>query len=271
MSLVNQGSVDFGITEAANVRLALEGSGNFKKNKDIRVLYVSGQLKMAGYTVREDSGINSLRDLKGKRVAVGYNGDIIIQNLLELQLKSVGLSMDDIKPVPISDVGSGVSALRENRVDAVFTGDPTVGVFLELDDAVGIRALNLGDIRPEQFDQFPSELRNLMNEMVPTLEPVVHKAGFIKEETIIYQFPVALVSSVHVTDEVVYEIMKTLWEHYEELHKIFPWFTSWTPETMFRPDPPAPYHEGAVQFFKDQGLWTEEVERNHQELLRLAN
>ena len=270
MSLVNNNDVDLGITEAANLALALEGKGDFQENKNIRTLFVSGQLRMAGYTVREDSGINSLKDLKGKRVATGYNGDLIIQSLLELQLHSVGLTLDDIRKVPVSDVGSGLNALRENRVDAVFTGNPTVGAFLEVDDAIGIKGLNFGDISPENFDKFPADLLAAMDEAVPTLTPVVHNGGFIKEDTVIYQFPVGLISSTHVSEEVVYEITKTVWENHEQLHRGFAWFESWTPETMFRPDPPAPYHDGAIKFFKEQGLWTDEAEAHHQELLKLV-
>ncbi len=270
MSLVNNNQVNLGITEAANMRLALEGAGDFQRNANIRALIISGKLKMSGYTVRKDSGINSLSDLKGKRVATGYNGDMIIQSLLNLQLQSVGLTWDDVKKVPVTDVGSGLNALRENRVDAVFTGNPTVGAFLEADDAIGIKALNLGNIAPEQIDQFPKGFREEMDKQIPTLEPVVYKGGFIKEDTVIYEYPVGIATSTHLSEEVGYELVKTLWENYEALHRAFGWFESWTPETMYMENPPVPYHDGAIKFFKEKGLWTDEAEKNHQELLKLT-
>jgi len=78
-------------------------------------------------------------------------------------------------------------------------------------------------------------------------------------------------ASAHLNDETVYEVMKTLYAHYEKLHPIHLWLSSWDPEQMFEPNPSLPYHPGAVKFFKEEGMWNDDMEKLQQELLNAAN
>ncbi|WP_227935257.1 TAXI family TRAP transporter solute-binding subunit [Alkalihalobacillus deserti] len=268
LPLLNESHVNLGVSEEPNVYWAVNGEGMFNEShQNIRTIASIGMLNMSGYTVRENSGIEKLSDLKGKRVAAGYNGEWIIQYLLKAQLASVGLTSDDVTLVTIADNNAGLDALREGRVDAVFTGNPTQGAFLELDNAIGITALNYADVSPDELDIYKDDLVKDMQKFVPSLEPVVVKGGIIKEDTVIYRFGVTLVSSNQVSDEEAYEITKALWEHYEELPKIFGWYKDLTPDKMFNPAPSAPYHSGAIEYFKEAGIWTDEADEYHQELM----
>ncbi|MCL7748535.1 TAXI family TRAP transporter solute-binding subunit [Halalkalibacter alkaliphilus] len=268
LPLLNENQVNFGVSEEPNVYWAVNGEGMFNEAyQNVRSIASVGRLNMSGYTVRKDSGIEKLSDLKGKRIAAGYNGEWIIQYLLEAQLASVGLTSDDVTLVTIADNNAGMDALREGRVDAVFTGNPSQGAFLEMDNAIGIKALNYADVTPGELDQKKDELVKQMQEFVPSLEPVVVNGGIIKEDTVIYRFGVTLVSSTHVSEEAVYDITKTLWEQHAELTKIFGWFEGLTPEDMFNPVPSAPYHDGAIKYFKEEGIWTDEAEQHHQKLI----
>lgn len=268
--LMDKGEIDLGYTDF-KVNWAIQGiNGNKVKTPNIRTIAIGNNIPMVGYTVREDSGINSLKDLKGKNVAFLTASPESFNPLLEVQLNSVGLTWDDVKKVPVSDIAQGIDALREGRVDATFMGTPTVGLFLEVENAIGIKGLNLADVTPDKFNEFPEDLREKMVEKNPGLEPVVNDSGFLGESTVIYQEPTVLVGSAKLSDEVAYETVKTLFENYEKLHPIFTWLEDWNPEQMFRPDPPAPYHPGAIKYFKEQGIWTDEAEKNHEELMKLV-
>src|SRR5690606_35130736 len=71
---------------------------------------------------RKSAGINSMADLKGKRVATiavtssGY--------FLERMLRSAGLSFDDIEAVAVSPLSTMPEALARREVDAVVIWEP---------------------------------------------------------------------------------------------------------------------------------------------------
>ncbi|MFK2826397.1 TAXI family TRAP transporter solute-binding subunit [Bacillus sp. B190/17] len=271
MSLLNKGEIETGITAKPGTQWAFNGEHDYKeKNKNVRLLVKGNDIVASGLTVREDSGIKNLKDLKGKRIASGYSGDSIIPLIFEAQLKSVGLSLDDVKVVPVADVGQGLSALRENRVDAAFTGTPTVASFLEADNAVGLRAFNFGGMSADEIDKVSGETIKEMQSLVPGIELTVYKGGFVKEDTVLVKYPIALVASADLSDDQAYEIVKTLWKNHKELHPIFGWLETWTPKTMLDKDPLVPYHPGVVRFLKEEGVWTDELEQKQKELLEKA-
>lgn len=269
--LMNDGTVDLGTTDYT-VNWAYQGiKDNDEAYENVRTVILGNDVPLVGFTVREDSGIDSLKDLKGKKVAYYTVSPDSFHPVLEIQLNSVGLTWDDVVKVPVTGLDQGMEAMREGRVDAAFAGDPTVGLFLEVDNAIGIKGLNLADVSPDNFDEFPESIREEMPKILPGLEPVVIEGGFLDEPNVITQSAIALTAAVDLSEDTVYEVVKTLYENYEDLHPIFTWLEGWVPEAMFRPDPPVPYHSGAIKYFKEHDIWTEEAEENHQELLDLMD
>ncbi|RXT02837.1 TAXI family TRAP transporter solute-binding subunit [Ammoniphilus sp. CFH 90114] len=269
--MLDKGEVQLGLGSSADASYALHGQNGFRENKNVRTLVRGNFVESVGLTVRKDSDIQSVRDLKGKRVASDYTGGITGHITTEMQLKANGLTWDDVIRVPVTTAGAAVEALREGRVDAAFGMSPFTPAVVEAHNAVGLRPLNFfDDYAPSQFNDIPQDLIEIIETHQPGAKPVVLKAGFVEEETIIIEFPVIVVTSTHLSDEAAYELVATLWEHYEKLHPIYTWLERWNPEQMFDPHPPVPYHPGVVKFFKDQGLWTEEVEKRQQELLKLV-
>lgn len=267
--LLNEGEIDVGITAKPATEWAFDGDFDYKyPNRNMRLLVKGNDIIVSGLTVLEKSGIESLKDLKGKKIASGYSGDAIVPLIGEAQLKSVGLTLDDVELIPVADVGQGLDALREGRVDAAFTGSPTVASFLEIDNAVGLRVLDFADLGPEEMDEIPEELLEEIQSLVPGIEPVVFQGGFLEEEKILLKYPITLVVSADLSDENAYEVTETLFENYEELHPIFAWLKTWSPESMVDADPLVPYHNGTVQYLKDNDLWTDEIDEKQKELMK---
>ncbi len=73
--------------------------------------------------VPKDSDITKLEDLKGKKVGLVVGS--IAQNLLDAQLKSVGLSIADVTLVNLSPAEQSV-ALENGEVDAISTWEPNI-------------------------------------------------------------------------------------------------------------------------------------------------
>lgn len=75
-----------------------------------------------GLLVAKNSTIQSVRDLKGKKIAIGrgYN----IQYALIRALEANGLSWSDIEPVYLLTASDHIAAFQSGRVDAVGLWDP---------------------------------------------------------------------------------------------------------------------------------------------------
>lgn len=82
-------------------------------------------------------GIESLADLKGKKV--GYSSGTSSENILQLGLKRVGLTMDDIQALEM-DAASLTSAMTSGGLDACATWSPSTETICKQigDDAVVI-------------------------------------------------------------------------------------------------------------------------------------
>jgi TRAP transporter TAXI family solute receptor len=142
--LVDSGEVDLGIAPASLSFLAVAGKGPYQDPLNIVAM---GQLhsSVLHMVTLPGNGIDSIGDLKGKRVAVGPAGGgtlSIMRNLFKLY----DMTMEDIEPSFLSYT-DGFSQLSDGNVDAAFAlaGFPTSAVmqtgatndlsFIELGDA----------------------------------------------------------------------------------------------------------------------------------------
>ncbi len=79
---------------------------------------------------RKDAGIASVKDLKGKRVAVGPQGTMPVETTLQV-LEAYGLSLKDLAKVEYMTINEAANALMANKIDALFflgaVGYPSMG------------------------------------------------------------------------------------------------------------------------------------------------
>lgn len=115
IEFLNARSIDFGSTAGAAALLAkINGS-------PIKAVYVYSKPEWTALVTRKDSPIQTVADLKGKRVAVTRGTDPYIFLLRTLQLH--GLTERDIKPVLLQHQ-DGRTALEQGQVDAWAGLDP---------------------------------------------------------------------------------------------------------------------------------------------------
>lgn len=267
MPLLNKGELDLITGPGPDIIWATRGEQGYEKAENMRLLVRGNAVDSVGLTVRKDSDIKTVADLEGKRVGSDYGG-IQGHKQMEAQLNANGLTWDDVKEVPVSTTVGGMEALRNDRIDATFGLSPFTPATLEAHERIGLRALNFfDDYSPDQIDEIPQEKLDELEESQPGAKPFVYNEGFITEDTIVLEWPLLVVTSTHLSDEAAYELVKTLWEDYKELHPIFSWLEQWEPDVMFDPDPVLPYHPGSIKFFKEMELWNDEMEEKQQELL----
>jgi TRAP-type uncharacterized transport system substrate-binding protein len=59
-----------------------------------------------------------------------------------------------------------------------------------------------------------------------------------------------------VNEKTIYTLVKVWWDNMSELQTIHPLFKRWTKETQALTNFTVPYHPGAIQFYKEAGVWT---------------
>jgi sulfonate transport system substrate-binding protein len=115
LEFLNAGSIDFGST-AGSAALVGRIGGN-----PIKSIYVYSKPEWTALVTRKDTNINSVADLKGKRVAVTRGTDPHI--FLVRALQKAGMTEKDITPVLLQHP-DGKTALIRGDVDAWAGLDP---------------------------------------------------------------------------------------------------------------------------------------------------
>lgn len=140
--LIHARDVEFAITNIALSSAAYKGTGPYDAPQNVLGVAALYPSVLHMFTV-EGTGVETLADLRGKKVAVGPagGGTLAMMNVL---LKAYDMTIDDIVPSYLS-YSDGFSQLTDGNVDASFAlaGYPTSGV---------MQALATHDLVPLQFD-----------------------------------------------------------------------------------------------------------------------
>ena len=272
MSLMQSGELEMGLLSSFDAACAYLGSyGYDNPNPAFRVLLRANVAQSTTLTVLKRSGIKKITDLRGKRVAYKYGGNVMLHNLTLAMLRSVGMTLKDVVPVPVPEYKTSIRMIRERRIAAGTSGATTTPAARELHTALGVNVLAYGDIQPADIAQgVPGDKQAILDELVPGTFPAVAKAGIgiIEKDTVLISYAIYFAASTYLSKDAVYLILKTVWENYADLHPAHPWLRGWKSETMPVSGQPAPYHDGAVKFYKEKGVWTKEMEKRQVKLLK---
>jgi hypothetical protein len=239
---------------------AAEMKAPYPANSSLRMLTMGTDLTV-GIPVRADSPIKSIADMKGKRMTWGYPAFPagILAGLS--MLATCGVNLEDITTVPVPEVVGGVRAVMEGRADGAATAAIGMGIVTEADAKVGIRFLPVC--------QDPAGIQ-IAQGIMPGGHVKIRSAGpaGVKQDTLLWHYGIAITSSTHMPDEVAYSLVKTWAENWKELEPVHPQLRGWRPEVFVQKLATIPYHPGAIKFFKEKGLWSSEMDRNQETLLR---
>ncbi|NDV93808.1 hypothetical protein D0T84_02605 [Dysgonomonas sp. 521] len=108
------GTVDGGVTDYTSAALLASGGFDMK---------LTSKCQAPFYIVASaQSGINSLSELKGKKVAVSQN--TVIDFCVDMALTSVSLTPADVEKVEINKIPTRFEMLRNNKIDATGLPNP---------------------------------------------------------------------------------------------------------------------------------------------------
>ncbi|MDQ2639017.1 MAG: TAXI family TRAP transporter solute-binding subunit [Pseudomonadota bacterium] len=257
---MHRGELPFGLNNSTDTAAAYRGQLVYAEPlKNLRAVMLVSRSPMQ-YFVRGDSGITSMADLRGKPVVTSFRANVPFDIINAAALATAGLTLDDVDPVTVAGVPDAIRALVEGRVVAASTllGIPA---FREANATVpgGLRILPLGANEAALtsmpgFDAFE-------------VQPGPANPG-IDVPTRVARMDIYLNSSVNVSADDVYEVLTAIHGNWAELQKSLPAFRSVAAGEIAPVNIGHPWHEGAVRYFREHGLWTEAHEQRQQALLR---
>ncbi|HSH49025.1 MAG TPA: TAXI family TRAP transporter solute-binding subunit [Halomonas sp.] len=253
MGLVWRGDSDLALALADTVYQAYNGTEDFEGRQldNIRAL-ASIYPNAVQLVTMADSDIESLDDLKGKKVSVGAPGSGTELNVRAL-LESNGITYDDIDARRLN-FNETADAIRDGDIEAGFwsVGPPTSSI-LNLATTRDVRLIGLSE----------EEISNAMQEE-PVFAAYELRAGLyngMDEGVQTISIPNVLVASSEMDDEVAYQITKLLFERTDELIAIHPAANDTTVEFSVN-STPIPFHEGALRYYEEVGAEVSDHQRH---------
>lgn len=226
---------------------AYEGQQAFKgaPQKDIRGLFSTYPIDIQIY-VPDDSPIKGIADIKAKqyRVAVGAPGSGT-EAMARYVLGVYGITYDDIDEQFLSATETS-AAMKDGNIDVgiVTLGTPAPTLM----DLCTQRKIRFLDIEPE--------VAKKINKAFPAYFERVIPAGTYKDmekphHTLAWMG--IFIVNKDMSEELAYNILKSVFDHKDELDKIHTKFKQITLEDATK-GMPIPLHPGAVKFFKERGI-----------------
>lgn len=241
--LVHSKEAELGITNYYSGMNAVLGNKPYNNKLNIkgicRLQY--SILHLVTFANRKD--INTVADLKGKRIAVGPAGGGGVLILKEI-LPFWGLKFEDVIPSYIS-YSDGSEALKDKKVDLNMPhGAPPLEAVsgLTLQNEIKIISMESSKLKA-------------VNQKYPYYEEAVIPAGTYKginKDVISVGVQDILVVNSSVSEEVVYQITKAIYENLEKLRKVHPSIQNLTFDNYRHSL--VPLHPGALKFYKEKGI-----------------
>lgn len=263
LPMLQRGDIALGLNTSIDGYLSFRGLPPYDAPmRNLRTLGMIFPLNIM-FMVRADSDLYRIEDLRGKRVVVTFRANAALAQLHRGILATGGLDLDDIVPLTVAGLPEAMTALQEGRADAVPTGLNTA-LSLQVDSALpaGIRYLTMGSDESRLAEIMPGS-------RIITIEPGENTVG-VPSPIRVSSVPDMLNTGVHMSDELAYEIVRTIYTNFASLQRDLPEMAGMSASDLAPSDNMHPYHPGAVRYYREIGLWTEAHEANQQALLELA-
>ncbi len=248
LNAIASGELEMGVAQSDWQYHAWNGTSKFKEkgpNKDLRAVF---SVHPEPFTVvaRADSGIKNFEDLKGKRVNIGNPGSGQ-RGTMEVVMEKMGWTKDDFKLASELKSAEQSKALCDNKIDAiVFTVGHPSGSIKEATTSCDSVLVN---VQGEVIDALVEENDYYRTATIP--------AGMYRgndQDTMTFGVGATFVTSAKVPENVIYVVVKSVFENFDDFKKLHPAFAVLKKEEMVKDGLSAPLHDGAAKYYKEAGL-----------------
>jgi uncharacterized protein len=251
LDAVNTQKADFLLLDVGEPAEAQRGEGNWKgqAKPNLRNAMTLYGFQMA-YWVRKDAPINSIADLKGKRVPSEWVQQTSVIHHMTAYLNAGGIGWNDVQRIPEVNVVRAADDFKSGKLDLLFfaVGAPKVQ---EVAASVGGLKVLPADALPDS----EARMKKIRSEYYfSTVNPAPHIAG-IDKPTKVQTIDFIIGVGTHVKDDLVREFVQAVHKNKKGLVEGHPNFNAFDPAQAGKVQPRLPYHPGAIQYFKEAGIW----------------
>lgn len=248
LNMIAAGELDMGVCQSDWQYHAYHGTSKFKSkgpNKDLRAVF---SVHPEPFTVvaRADSGIKCFKDLKGKRVNIGNPGSGQRGTMDEL-MKALGWTKADFKLASELKSAEHGKALCDNKIDAfvVTIGHPSGNIKEPTTSCDAVLVPVTGPVVDKLVKDNPYY-------RFATIPGGMYRGTAVDIKT--FGVGATFASSAKVPEDIIYNVVKAVFENFEQFKKLHPAFKILKKEEMIKDGLSAPLHKGAVKYYKEAGL-----------------
>jgi hypothetical protein len=247
VNTIKAGELDMGFSQSDVQYNAVKGLGAFKDAgpwTDERAVF---SVHPEPFTVlaRKDANVKSFADFKGKRFNVGNPGSGTRASMEEM-LAAMGWKLSDFSLASELKADEHGPALCDGKIDGFFygVGHPSANI----QDPTTSCGAKLVSLTGPAIDKLTADKPYYAKATIPGgLYP--NNA----EATTTFGVLATVVSSSKVPAETVYQVVKAVFDNFEEFKKLHPALANLKPENMITDGNSAPLHEGAVRYYREKG------------------
>ncbi len=249
INAIMAGDLEFGVAQSDRQYQAWKGIADWKDKgpqKDLRAVF-SIHPETLDLIAAVDAGINTLQDLKGKRVNVGNVGSGYRKNAIDA-LTANGIDFEKDFHAESLKAAEAPGLIQDGRIDAAFytVGHPS-GYYKEATS--GTRKVKFVPITgiDSLLDKYPYYAKAV------TQVTKYYPGAANTEDVETFGVKATFVTSAKVSDDVVYAIVKEVFDNFETFKKLHPAYGGLTKQNMLE-GLSAPIHPGAMKYYKEAGL-----------------
>jgi len=247
LNTIAAGELDMGVAQSDWQYHAYNGTSKFKDkgaNKNLRAVF---SVHPEPFTVvaRADSGIKKFSDLKGKRVNIGNPGSGQ-RGTMEVVMSAYGWSKGDFKLASELKSAEQSKALCDNKIDAmVFTVGHPSGSIKEATTSCDSVMVEVAGMKIDKLVKDNDYYRTA------TIPGGMYRGTAGDTKT--FGVGATFVTSSKVPDKVIYNVVKAVFDNFDQFKKLHPAFKNLKETEMIKDGLSAPLHNGAKKYYKERG------------------
>jgi len=262
---LREGKVQFSANGVGGSYLAQEGVYEFGAKdwgpQPVRALMMNTSDQILTVVAAKDAGIKTVADLKGKRVAWVIGAPALNQNITAI-LAFAGLTWNDVQKVEFGGFGAAMDGIINNQVDAAFSSSISGKAFQIAKSPRGLAYPVISHSDKAGWAR--------MNKVAPFFFPFMGTEGaeLSKDkpaESATYPYPVLMTYASQDAD-LTYAMTRAMVDTFDLYKGSAPGNSGWDVKRQNFAWV-IPYHDGAIRYWKEAGVWTPEHQAHNDKLL----
>lgn len=243
ISLLQNGELEAAMATSLSAFEAYTATGNYQGTEPGKIMAWMSIAPVAMHVITvEGTGVETLDDLKGKRIGMGQPGGV---SMLDANIVMARIAGDDFEPFRVR-LGDMLDMLADGNLDAaLWNGSYPLAPVIKLAAQRDLKLIPVSD----EF------LADLQSEYPPYFRLSIPAGTYddVTEDVATFGLANALVVSADVSEDRVYEMTKAIFENLDTLTGVHPAFGGLSAETVLDGFA-SPLHPGALRYYREIGV-----------------